>query len=45
MNINFYKCYQNYRGQLLKQFRNFISSGGLSRDHCWKGGIREIHDF
>ena len=26
-------------------FRNFISSGGLSRDHDWRGGKQEIYDF
>ena len=30
---------------LLDNFRNFISSGGLSRDHCWRDGVTEIHDF
>ena len=26
-------------------FRNFISSGNLSRDHYWRGGIQEIHNL
>ena len=26
-------------------FKTFISSGGLSRDHYWRGGIHEIHDW
>ena len=28
-----------------KNFQNFISSGGLSRDHYFRSAIHEIHDF
>ena len=35
----------NPLGQLLKNFRTFISFGGLLRDYHWRGGIQEIHDF
>ena len=37
----------NARGnaKLMIIFFGLISSGGLSRDHYWRGGIQEIHDF
>ena len=31
--------------KIIISFKTPISSGGLSRDHYWKGGIQEIHDF
>ena len=39
------KCYQNRLGQLLQQFSKLYQLWGLSRDHYWRGGIQEIHDF
>ena len=32
-------------GNFWNNFRNYISSGGLSRGHYWRGNIQEIHDF
>ena len=38
-------CNQNPLGQFQNNFRNFFSPWGLSRDHYWRGGIQESHDF
>ena len=39
------KCDQNPPKQLLKQFSKLYHLWGMSRDHYWRGGIKEIHDF
>ena len=35
----------SFFGTFKKKFRNFNSSGGLSRDHYLSGGVQDIHDF
>ena len=37
-----YKCHQN---PPYDNFRNSISSGGLSRDHYWRSSLQDVYKF
>ena len=42
---DFLQLLSKFSWATFKKFSKLYQPWGLSRDHCWKGGLEEIHDF